>query len=52
MPADIISIGQWLIDSFVRLWTGLGNMKWLGFAVIMFPILRKLVSLAKRLMNI
>lgn len=51
MVNDFILVGQWLMQVAVSLWTAFGSWKFLGFAVIFFPIMRKVVRLFKALIN-
>lgn len=46
---DFLLVGRWLLNLFSQLWTFFGTAGFLGFAVIGFVILRKLVSLFKKL---
>lgn len=46
---DFLLVGRWLLNLFSQLWTFLGTAGFLGFAVIGFVILRKLVSLFRKL---
>lgn len=48
MVNDFILVGEWLLDIFVRLWNFLGTAGFLGFAVIGFVVLRKVVDLFKK----
>lgn len=51
MVSDFTKVGQWLIETFISLWTALGKWQFIGFAVIFFPILRKLIRLFQSLIN-
>ena len=51
MPADLLLVGQWLLDVFRQLWTAFGSWGFLGFAIIFFPILRKMVRLFRSLVH-
>lgn len=51
MVDDFLVAGRWLLQSFTSLWSALGTWQFLGFAVIFFPILRKLVRLFKSLID-
>ena len=46
---DFLLVGRWLLNLFYQLWQFLGTAGFLGFAVIGFVILRKLVSLFRKL---
>lgn len=45
MVSDFVLVGQWLLDVFTLLWTAFGGWGFLGFAVVAFPIMRRLVRL-------
>lgn len=51
MVSDFVQVGEWLLQLAQDLWTALGNWKFLGFAVIFFPILRRLVRLFRSLVH-
>lgn len=51
MVDDFLVVGRWLLQSLSSFWTALGSWHFLGFAVIFFPILRKLIRLFKSLIN-
>ncbi len=51
MVNDFIQVGDWLILIAGKLWTALGSWHFLGFAVIFFPILKRLVRLFRGLVN-
>ena len=46
---DFLLVGRWLIAFFKKLWEFLGTAGFLGFAFIGLFILRKLVSLFRKL---
>lgn len=47
--ADFLLVGRWLIEYFRKLWTFLGAAGFLGFAFIGLAIIKKLVSLFRKL---
>lgn len=49
MVNDFVKVGEWLIDIFVRLWSFFGAAGFLGFAVIGFVIIKKVVNLFKKI---
>ncbi len=51
MVADFTLVGQWLLEVFTALWTAFGAWGFLGFAVIFFPVMRRLIRLFKGLIN-
>lgn len=51
MASDLLQVGQWMLEVFQQLWTAFGTWGFLGFAVIFFPILRKLVKLFRSLVH-
>lgn len=42
-------VGTWLINTFSQLWTFFGAAGFLGFGVIGFVVIRKLVNLFKKI---
>lgn len=46
-----LEVTEWLADTFVVLWNFFLNGGYIGLAVILFPILRKLVSIMKQFTN-
>lgn len=48
---DLTLVGQWLLEVASSLWTAFGSWGFLGFAIIFFPILRKLVRLFRSLVQ-
>lgn len=51
MVNDFTLVGQWLLQTAERLWSAFGNWHFLGFVIIFFPIMRKVVRLFKSLIN-
>lgn len=51
MPSDFLQVGQWMLQTFQKLWSAFGAWNFLGFAIIFFPILRRLVRLFRSLIN-
>ena len=51
MPADLLLVGRWLLQVFQELWAAFGTWGFLGFAIIFFPILRKMVRLFRSLVH-
>lgn len=49
--SDLTQVGQWLLQTATALWTALGGWGFLGFAVICFPIIKRLVRLFRSLVN-
>lgn len=49
MVEDFIIVGEWLIDIFIRLWSFFGTAGFLGFGIIGFVVIRKLVYLFKKI---
>lgn len=45
----LIEVGAWMIDLFKRIWLFLGTAGFFGFAFIGFFVIRKLVSLFRKL---
>lgn len=43
--SDFVLVGQWLLEVSTMFWTALGGWGFLGFAVIFFPVMRRLVRL-------
>ncbi len=50
-PSEFLSVGAWLLETLQALWTMLGGWGILGFAVIFFPVLHKLVRLFRSLVH-
>lgn len=46
---DFLLVGRWLLNFFSELWSFLGVAGFLGFAVIGFVILKKLIYLFKKI---
>lgn len=51
MVSDFTSVGRWMLETFSKLWQAFGTWNFLGFAIIFFPVMRKLVKLFKSLVN-
>lgn len=49
--AVLTEVGSWLLQTATALWTALGGWGFLGFAVICFPIIKRLVRLFRSLVN-
>ena len=46
---DFLLVGRWLISTFQDLWEFFGAAGFLGFAIIGFVVLRKLIYLFKKI---
>lgn len=48
---NITLVGQWLAQSFLKLWNAIGTWGVIGFGIIALPILYKLANIAKKIFN-
>lgn len=48
---DFTTVSNWLISVFQKLWLAFGTWGIFGFALIFFPIMRKLLSVFRKLIN-
>lgn len=51
MVSDFNQVGAWLLSVAGKLWAAFGTWNFLGFAIICFPILKKVVRLFRVLIN-
>lgn len=49
MTSDLLTFGDWIVDTFVALWTALGTWGIIGGFIICYGLLRKIVVLLKNL---
>lgn len=47
----LLEVTEWLVDTSIQLWNFFLNGGYIGLAVILIPILRKLVSVMKQFTN-
>lgn len=47
----LIEVAEWLAETFIKIWNMLLRGGYMGLAVILFPILRKIVSIMKQFTN-
>ncbi len=49
MISDLVKFGDWAVNTFVSLWSAIGTWGIIGGFIISYGILRKVVSLLKKL---
>ena len=47
----LVEVAEWLVETWKKLWEMFLNGGYIGMAIILIPILRKLVSVMKQFTN-